>query len=125
MVDRLVAITGSLTTEADTGHVMALVTRSCAQLLDGAAGVLLTLRDGSLRLASASDEEARIVEILQSQTGQGPCVQAITGDAAVVARNLGSEPDAGRWPLFTTAALAAGFAAVLALSTWTAARSAG
>jgi GAF domain-containing protein len=62
--------------------------------VDG-AGLLLLSGDGVLRYIAASDEPGHMLEILQEQFGEGPCVDAFLTDAPVLAEDLAADP---RWP---------------------------
>ena len=71
--------------------------------IDGPSGVVL----------AATDERARQLEELQFALGEGPCVEASSGDRPVL------EPDlvgsgSPRWPRFGAAVLAVGIRAVFA-----------
>ena len=78
-----------------------------------ASGILLADHTGRLNLVAASTEQARLLELSQVQMAEGPCVDAYRAGAAVTCPDLPSAQE--RWPAFTAAALAAGFAAVHAL----------
>src|SRR5205814_6484469 len=90
-----------------------LLTKRCARLLDvSAAGLLLTDQRGTLRLVAASTEQTRLLELLQLQTDDGPCVDCFRTGRPVAVADLAT---AERWPRFVAAARQAGFAAVQAL----------
>jgi GAF domain-containing protein len=77
--------------------------------VDG-AGLMLLSADGVLRYVAASDEAGRMLEALQEQFGEGPCVDAFLEDAPVVADDLGVDP---RWPSVGPLAAGHGVRAVL------------
>ncbi len=90
-----------------------LVTR-CEDLWGlAAAGLLLSDDERQLRVAVASNESARLLEIFQIQYDEGPCLECYHTGRPVSANGLDSAAD--RWPRFAPAATAAGFVAVLAL----------
>src|ERR671910_609322 len=62
--------------------------------VDG-AGLMLLGEDGSLRYVAASDAPGRMLESLQEQFGEGPCVDAFLEDAPVLAEAMAADP---RWP---------------------------
>jgi len=64
--------------------------------VDG-AGLLLLTEDDVLRYAAASDERGRLLEVIQEQVGEGPCVDAFDRDEPAVAADVTSDP---RWPRF-------------------------
>jgi GAF domain-containing protein len=77
--------------------------------VDG-AGLMLLSADGVLRYVTASDEPGRMLEALQEQFGEGPCVDATLGDAPVLGDDLDADP---RWPSVGPLAAAHGVRAVL------------
>jgi GAF domain-containing protein len=77
--------------------------------VDG-AGLLLLDADGVLRYTNASDEPGRMLEALQEQFGEGPCVDAFLGDTPVLAEDLATDP---RWPSVGPLAARHGVHAVL------------
>ena len=77
--------------------------------VDG-AGLMLLDEDGALRYLTASDEPGHMLEALQEQFGEGPCVDAFLDDAPVLAGNLGADP---RWPSVGPLAAGHGVRAVL------------
>jgi GAF domain-containing protein len=62
--------------------------------VDG-AGLMLLGEDGNLRYVAASDAPGRMLESLQEQFGEGPCVDAFLEDAPVLAGDMAADP---RWP---------------------------
>lgn len=86
----------------------------CADLLDiDWAGLLLADADGVLRVAAASSEHARNLELFQLQCEQGPCLDCFHSGAAVSIPDLALET--ARWPRFAPIAAEAGFASMHAL----------
>ena len=77
--------------------------------VDG-AGLLLLSEDGVLRCTAASDEPGRMLETLQEQFGEGPCVDAFLQDGPVLAGDMGADP---RWPSVGPLAAGHGVRAVL------------
>ena len=77
--------------------------------VDG-AGLMLVGEDGALRYMSASDEPGRMLEHLQEQFGEGPCVDAFLGDTLVMADKMGADQ---RWPSVGPLAARHGVHAVL------------
>src|SRR5690349_24280807 len=66
------------------------LTVRCVQLLDlSAVGLLLTDQLGALHVVAASTERARLLELLQLQTDEGPCPECVCYGAV-------SAPTAGR-----------------------------
>src|SRR6266571_7540727 len=86
----------------------------CVSLLGvSAAGVMLASPGGSLGLVASSSEAMRLLELFELQAQEGPCLDAFRTGERVEHENL--DAGTGRWPLFSAAALQAGFASALAL----------
>jgi transcriptional regulator with GAF, ATPase, and Fis domain len=86
----------------------------CSELLGvSACGILLADHHGALNLVAASTEQARLVELVQVQNLEGPCLDAYTSGRPVQAADL-RDPDP-RWPRFSAAAVEAGYVSVQAL----------
>ncbi len=64
--------------------------------VDG-AGMMLLDDDEVLRYVAASDERGRVLERLQEQVQEGPCVDAFAWRAAVSSDHVVKDP---RWPAF-------------------------
>ena len=77
--------------------------------VDG-AGMMLLDADGALRSSTASDRPGGMLEALQEQFGEGPCVDAFLKDAPVLADDLAADP---RWPSVGPLAAGHGVRAVL------------
>jgi transcriptional regulator with GAF, ATPase, and Fis domain len=78
-----------------------------------AAGIVLSDGRGRLRCVAASQERAALIELLQLQTGDGPCLQCYRSGAPLLVARAAAEME--RWPRLVPSLLAAGFAAVLAV----------
>lgn len=90
------------------------LTERCIELLHvSAAGLLLADTDGRLQLVSASPYEARVLELLQLQAAEGPCLDAYSMGHSVIVDDLAAASD--QWPVFAPQAIAVGCAAVHAL----------
>lgn len=85
--------------------------------IDGceAAGILVVDGD-SVTTAAASSALVVVVDQLQIDSGQGPCLDAATQWSTVYADDLIDDP---RWPKFGLAAVAAGVRSALAYSLFT------
>jgi GAF domain-containing protein len=77
--------------------------------VDG-AGLLLVDEGGVLRCTAASDQPGGMLEALQEQFGEGPCVDAFLDDAPVLAADLAADQ---RWPSVGPLAAEHGVRAVL------------
>jgi transcriptional regulator with GAF, ATPase, and Fis domain len=84
-----------------------LVERSVELLSADAAGLMLADQKGRLEVVAASSEEARVLELFELQSSQGPCMDCFTTGEALL--NLDPRQMADRWPLFAGAASVAGY----------------
>jgi transcriptional regulator with GAF, ATPase, and Fis domain len=90
-----------------------LIAHSVTLLAADAAGIMLGDPDQQLRVAAASSYDAELMELLQLQNEQGPCMDCYRTGAPVSVPDLA---DATQWPAFTAAvAEAEGFRSVHAL----------
>jgi hypothetical protein len=109
-----VSMASSLAKGYDVVELLEELTTDCARLLDVAtAGLLLADARGVLHLVAASSEATRMLEILQLQRQDGPCLDCYRTATPVSVDALEHAVD--RWPVFVPAALSAGFASVHAL----------
>ena len=109
-----VMLADSLVEDYDIVDLLDRLAAACVRLLGvTAAGLLLNDQQGSLAVVASSSEETRLLEIFQLQNDQGPCLDCVRTGTAVISGDL--DADRGRWPLFASFALEAGFRSVAAL----------
>jgi GAF domain-containing protein len=114
VVRTLVDIADTLVDEYDVVDMLTGLADRCVTLLGvSAAGVMLATPAGDLNLVASSSEAMRLLELFELQAQQGPCLDAFRTGEPVEHQNL--ETEAGHWPLFSSAALRAGFQSALAL----------
>jgi transcriptional regulator with GAF, ATPase, and Fis domain len=112
--EAFIELTDTLVSDFDIIDFLGRLATRCTELLGvTACGVLLADHYGQLTLVAASTEEARMLELSQVQSSEGPCLDAFTTGVPVQRGDLGDGDP--RWPAFTAAAQAAGFSAVHAL----------
>jgi GAF domain-containing protein len=105
-----VQLADSLIDEFDIIELLTLLTHRCAELFDaGAAGILLGDQRGSLQVVAASTEQARLLELFQLQSDEGPCLECFSTGRAIA---VGDLETITRWPRFGREAQHAGFRAV-------------
>jgi transcriptional regulator with GAF, ATPase, and Fis domain len=109
LTDAFVELADTLVSDYDVTDLLHNLAERCVELLQAAAsGILLSDQRGSLHLMASSTEQARLVELFVLQTAEGPCLDAFRTGAPVAAPDLAAAAD--RWPRFTAAAAAAGYA---------------
>jgi len=109
-----VDLADTLVDEFDVIELLHVLTNRCVELLGvDAAGVMLADAHGQLRLAAASSERARLLELIELQNDEGPCLDAFrTGrQVSYVDTSIGPPP----WPVFASHARAEGFSSMHAL----------
>jgi GAF domain-containing protein len=112
--ERFVALADSLVADYDVVELLEGLVHSCVDLLDvDQGGLLLIDQHGQLQLVAASDEATRLVELLQLQAEEGPCLECVTTGSPVNVPDLSTAQE--RWPTFSSAAMSQGFSAVHAL----------
>jgi GAF domain-containing protein len=111
--ETFVELTDTMVADFDIIDFLHVLTSRSAELLNvSAAGLLLADPRGELRVLAASSEAARLLELFQLQSDQGPCLDCFRSGHPVTATDLGADQ---RWPRFAAAAGQAGFSAVQAL----------
>ncbi|KFF60812.1 transcriptional regulator [Cryobacterium sp. MLB-32] len=109
-----VKLADALVGEYDVLDVLHTLVEQAVQLLDAtAAGLLLADPDGHLQVLASTSEESQLVEILQSQAGVGPCVDAFRTGHVITMSDI--EVEGAQYPAFTRAALSQGFRSVHAI----------
>ena len=108
-----VELTDTMVADFDIIDFLHVLTSRSVELLEvSAAGLLLADPRGELRVVAASSEAARLLELFQLQSDQGPCLDCFRSGQPVAATDLSADP---RWPRFAAAAGRADFSAVQAL----------
>jgi GAF domain-containing protein len=111
--ETFVELTDTMVADFDIIDFLHVLTRRSVELLNvSAAGLLLADPRGQLRVVAASSEAARLLELFQLQSDQGPCLDCFRTGQPVSATDLSADR---RWLPFADAAGQAGFSAVQAL----------
>jgi GAF domain-containing protein len=106
----LVALADNLVADFDVVELLTLLADRCVDVLDvAAAGLMLVSPDGDLRVMASSSETARVLELFEVQSDEGPCVDCFRAGQPIY---LGLDRAGGRWPCFAPKALEAGFRSV-------------
>lgn len=114
LLQAFVDFANRLTEENDAVAVAADLAASCVDLFGVAeAGIVLAEPDGSLRYLASSSERPRLVELLEVQSAEGPCLDAYrTGRIIRCSDSPGAQ---NRWPRFVAQARDAGINAFTAV----------
>ncbi|MBW0104392.1 GAF and ANTAR domain-containing protein [Pseudonocardia sp. KRD291] len=111
LAEMFVALADTLATDYDVLDLLTHLAQGCVELLGvDAAGVLLADDAGRLQVAAASNETARLLELFQLQTDDGPCPEAFRTARTVESPDL--DLDADRWPELVRHARHNGYRAV-------------
>jgi len=111
--DTVAAIVARLAARHDGLTILGAVTEACGTLLGAdATGVLVVDPRGGVEVLAASEERALLVELLQVQAEEGPCLQCLAANAMIASVDLAGDRD--RWPTFAPAAAEAGFRSIYA-----------
>lgn len=114
MVAAFVEMADTLVADYDVVDVLHRLVEHTVALLDAAAaGLLLADQRGGLRVLASSSEAVRVLELLQLQADEGPCMDAYRTGQPVVADDLAAMGT--RWPSFAPRAHEQGFASVHAV----------
>ena len=109
-----VELADSLVADFDVVDVLTVLSDSCVEVFDvAAAGLMLASPDGPLRVMASSSPAARVLELMEEQADEGPCVDCYRSGRPVA--NLELEGAGDRWPRFAPKAVEAGFGSVQAL----------
>lgn len=116
LVKVLASFADTLVSEFDVSELFYRLVDSCTQLADADdAGLLLMDKEGKLGIAAATSESTRLVELLQLQASEGPCLDAFRSGEPVQTGPLTSQEAETRWPKFAPMAASAGFDSVVAV----------
>lgn len=108
LISTIVELADNLVDEFDLIDVLTVLCHRCVNVLDvDAVGVLLATPRGELQYVASSSESMRVLELLQLQAAEGPCVDTYKSGAPVIDEQLRDSYD--RWPVFAPRAVEYGF----------------
>ena len=109
-----VELADSLVADFDVVDVLTVLADSCVEVFDVAgAGLMLASPQGNLQVLASSSEPMRVLELLEEQADEGPCVDCYRSGRPVESFEL--DQAQSRWPRFAPKAVEAGFGSVQAL----------
>jgi GAF domain-containing protein len=108
-----VSLADTLVADYDTVELLQRLVDTSADVLDAsAAGLLLADESGELAVLASTSEESRLVELMQLDSGLGPCVEAYLSGEFVTITDIDTDE---RWPDFNAAAQRQGFRSLHAI----------
>lgn len=114
LLQAFVEMVDTFVDDYDVVEMLHRLTDRCVSLLGAsAAGLLLADQRGGMQVVAASSERTHLLELLQLQTDEGPCLDAYRTGEIVQVDDLAAA--SARWPAFVPEALAEGFTSVQAV----------
>ena len=111
LVATLVELADNLVDDFDVVDILTVLSNRCVETLAvNSAGVMLATPDGELQFIAASSQSMRLLELLQLQTNEGPCVDCFRQGVPVINQSLVDATD--RWPTFSPKARSHGVRSV-------------
>lgn len=103
-----------LTADYDVVELLHSVLLECVELLEvDAGGMLLIDGRGELELVASTSERLELVEIMQLNAGDGPCIEAFRTGSIISVADIGET--GGSWQRFRDAARVQGYASAHAV----------
>ena len=103
----LIELADTTVTGFDLMSLADRLVNACVDVLGiAAAGIMLADQHSSLRVFASTNEESRMLELLELQNNDGPCLEAFRTGRTIEGVDLSQFVN--RWPSFAPAAMAAG-----------------
>lgn len=84
LIDTFVALSDTLVADYDVVDLLqGLVDRTAAIFGAASVGVLLAAPNGALEVLASTDENARLIDVMQVRSGAGPCVESFRSGSMV------------------------------------------
>ncbi len=114
--ETFVSLADTLVKDFDVTDFFYHLVERCTELFDAdQVGLVLAEPEGTLQVMAATSEATHLIELLQIQSEEGPCLESFRTGRTVMANDLGTKEARERWPVFAKAASDAGFGSVAAL----------
>jgi GAF domain-containing protein len=109
LAEVFVELADTMVEEFDLVEFLQTLTQRAVELVNAdSAGLMLDDQRGQLKVVAYTDEPTRILELLELQSDEGPCLDCFATGARLINIDVRSAQD--RWPRFGAAAAGAGFA---------------
>jgi GAF domain-containing protein len=109
-----VSLADTLVTGFDLVSLFDDLAAACVDLLGvSAAGLMLVDRSGRLRVMASSTEQSRLLELLEIQNDEGPCLDCFRTASPVLVPDIANT--GGMWPTFAKEAARVAYGSVYAL----------
>src|SRR6266516_5559272 len=114
LAEAFVTLADTLVSDFDVADLFHALAGACVEVLEvTAAGLMLVDVSGRLRVMSSSSERSRLLELMEIQNDEGPCLDCHREGAPVLVADLAAQR--ARWPSFADEAIRVGFRPVYAL----------
>lgn len=116
ITETLVHLADNLVSNYDANEMFYVLVDSCRSVLKvDHAGLMLIDPSGGMRVVAATSEATHLLELLQIQNDEGPCLDAVSSGIPVGTGPLRGPDAAARWPRLAAGAVQAGFTSITAL----------
>jgi transcriptional regulator with GAF, ATPase, and Fis domain len=114
LAEVFVELADTLVEEFDVVDFLQTLTERAVELIDAdSAGLMLDAQRGTLQVVAYTDDPTRVLELLELQNDEGPCMECFSTGQRLA--NVDLAEARSRWPRFATAASAAGFSTIHAV----------
>ena len=114
LAQTMVELADTLVDDFDVVELLTVLADRCVELFQvNAAGLMLVAPGGELAVVASSSEAMRVLEVLEVQAEEGPCLDCFRSGVPVLNTSLAAS--VARWPTFAPQATQAGFLSVHAL----------
>ncbi len=111
LIATIVELADSLVDDFDVIDLLTRLSHRCVETFGvDAAGVMLASPGGELQFIASSSESMHMLELLQLQANEGPCVDCFNSGTPIINRSL--EECLVQWPTFAPKAIGQGFHSV-------------
>jgi transcriptional regulator with GAF, ATPase, and Fis domain len=115
LAETFVLLADTLVDDYDVVDLLDRLVAACVNLLTvDAAGLLLDDQRGNLAVVASTNDNPRLLDVLQIQSSEGPCLDCVRTGSVIASAELTSDAD-DRWPRFRLAAIEAGYGSVVAI----------